>query len=80
LVIGTGHSNKGGWGRKKEPAEAEVEKLESHAWLLGVLENALKDKVWKDASDGRVDWDILDNRPLMEAEKEKVGVPQRRGV
>ena len=55
----------------KEAAEAEVEKLETHDWLLGVLEEALKNKEWRDARDGRVDQDVMDERPLTEGRRKR---------
>jgi hypothetical protein len=55
----------------KKAAEAEVEKLETHDWLLGVLGEALKNKEWRDARDGRVDQDILDDRSLTEGQRKR---------
>jgi hypothetical protein len=55
----------------KKAAEAEVEKLETHGWLLGVLEEALKNKEWRDATDGRVDQDILNDRSLTEGQRKR---------
>lgn len=55
----------------QKAAEAEVEKLETHNWLLGVLEEALENKEWRDARDGRVDQDILNDRPLTVAQRKR---------
>jgi hypothetical protein len=57
--------------RNAKAAEAEVEKLETHDWLLGVLEEALKNKEWRDARDERVDQDTLDDMSLTEGQRKR---------
>jgi hypothetical protein len=58
----------------KKAAEAAVEKLETHDWLLGVLKEALKNKEWRAARDGRVDQDVLDDRSLTGGQRKRKSV------
>lgn len=43
----------------EEALQAEVAKLETHEWLLDILETALEDDEWKAAKDGRVLPDVI---------------------
>ncbi|KAF8972156.1 hypothetical protein BDZ97DRAFT_1650439 [Flammula alnicola] len=56
----------------EQAAKAEVEKLETHNWLYGVLEDALKNITWKAAEDGRVDQEVLkEDRYLTAGQKKR---------
>ncbi|KAF8967433.1 hypothetical protein BDZ97DRAFT_1697573 [Flammula alnicola] len=55
----------------KRAAEAEIKKLETHDWLYGVLEDALKNITWKAAEDGRVYQEVLEEDMHMTAGQKK---------
>lgn len=57
--------------KDKEAAEVEVEKLETHEWLLGVLQKALENDEWKDARDGRVDQEFIPDGRYLTAGQER---------
>jgi hypothetical protein len=53
-------------------AAAEVQELETHDWLCGVLDKALKDDVWKEAEDKAVEQEVLkEERYLTDANKKR---------
>ncbi|EEB93246.1 hypothetical protein MPER_08127 [Moniliophthora perniciosa FA553] len=56
-----------------EKADAEVQKLESHEWIVGVLEDALKNEQWKNVTnDGAVKHSII------ETENPQIGAYKRK--
>ncbi|KAF8970554.1 hypothetical protein BDZ97DRAFT_1652449 [Flammula alnicola] len=65
--------------KDEKAAEAEIEKLETHDWLYGVLEDALKNIIWKAAEDGWVHQEVLEeDRHMTTGQKKRKSYDEER--
>lgn len=62
----------------EEAVQVEVAKLETHEWLLDLLETALENDEWKASGDGRVNVDVIPHSRGLTA-KRKTSMPLKYG-